>query len=131
MSKKTIELAVTSASANPQYAITAQDAMTEIFRRSTTDKAFRIKLVTDPRAALSDFAGHQVPTSLNVRFIENQGTMTLVLPAAIDAAAELSDAELETVAGGALPLVPLAIASSLECAATVMAVGAAVLGWFD
>jgi lactobin A/cerein 7B family class IIb bacteriocin len=44
-------------------------------------------------------------------FVENKADATVVLPAVIDPNAELSDAELEAVAGGILPL----IAAVLTC----------------
>lgn len=88
------------AETNPELAKAAQDTMQEMLSRSATDLEFRRKLLGDPRAAIREFTGREVPESFNVTFVENTADATIVLPDAIDPAAELSETELETVAGG-------------------------------
>jgi hypothetical protein len=106
--------------------------MSAIFGRSATDRSFRAKLLTDPKAALSEFAGHSMPDNFNVKFVERAGDVTIVLPNAVGGAAELSDAELETVAGGVTPTVAAACAaSSAECIASALWVATAIVSWFD
>lgn len=87
--------------------------MQKLMSRSATDQAFRQKLLTTPREALSEFHGREIPANVDIRFIENTADATFVLPDAIDPAAELSEQEMETVAGGIWPLaVILGIAAS-------------------
>ena len=92
------------------------EKMQQILVRSATDRAFRQKLLTDPRAAIAEFAGKpvsEVPASLDLVFVENKAGVTIVLPDPIDRATELSDQELQAVAGG----------TGLECIASILLVG--------
>ena len=73
----------------------------EVLGRSATDMEFRAQLLSDSRAALSAHFGRELPESVNIRFLDAQGTPTIVLPDL--ASAELSEGELETVAGGLVP----------------------------
>jgi hypothetical protein len=79
----------------------AQERVHELLHRSATDPGFRAKLLNEPRAALAEFTGREVASTLNVRFIENQGGVpTILLPDPIDPDQPLTDEELESVAGG-------------------------------
>ena len=82
----------------------AEETMQALLTRAATDWAFRQQLVSNPRAAIAEFKGcdeSAIPAGFNVVFIENApGSHTVVLPNPIDAAAELSDSELASVAGG-------------------------------
>jgi hypothetical protein len=76
-------------------------AITEIRRRATTDLDFRQRCFTDPAAAIQEVAGRELPEGMVIRFVDNQGAnATIVLPDPVDAEGELSDEELEQVAGG-------------------------------
>jgi hypothetical protein len=88
---------------DPKAAEQAQSSLNEVLTRSATDMPFRQLLLSDPRAALSQHFGVEAPASVNLAFIENKADATVVLPNVIDPNAELSDAELEAVAGGILP----------------------------
>jgi hypothetical protein len=90
-----------NASAAQAERVTAQ--MRAILARSATDPAFRQKLLTDPRAAVAEFSARPVsdiPASFNLVFVENKADATIVLPDPINTSGDLSDQELETVAGG-------------------------------
>ncbi len=91
---------------NPELKQQADEAMQKLLARSATDADFRHKLVNEPAAALAEYTGRDIAhfSGMNVRFIENKADATIVLPAAIDPSAELSESELEAVAGGASPL---------------------------
>jgi hypothetical protein len=87
----------------PELAARASEQMQSILSRSATDADFRQLLLSDSRAALSQHFGKQVPESANIVFVENKADATVVLPDLIDPNAELSEADLEAVAGGATP----------------------------
>lgn len=114
-----------------------QDFLGSLLHRSTTDEDFRAQLLTAPREAIAEYhaALHGTDTNaptVDVRFVENAGDMTLVLPAFVDADAELSDAELEAVAGGTTlaPVVAAAVVSNMACVGFVAGVATvALIAW--
>jgi|SRR4051812_28451581 hypothetical protein len=74
-----------------------------LIQRSLEDDAFRRRLLEDTRAAVEEELGTRLPESVEVRAVEETAdTIYLVLPNASAAGetAELSDQELEAVAGG-------------------------------
>lgn len=80
----------------------AAEAHRAVLLRSATDREFRDKLLTSPRAAIAEFAGvpeDRIPDA-NIRFIENTADETIVLPPFVEATDEISSDELEAVAGG-------------------------------
>jgi hypothetical protein len=82
----------------------AREWMQGLLARSAIDPGFRAKLLSEPRAALAEFTGHEPAGALNIKFIENQGgRLTVVLPDPIESQRELSAEELESVAGGTSP----------------------------
>ncbi|MCC6318072.1 MAG: NHLP leader peptide family RiPP precursor [Gemmatimonadaceae bacterium] len=90
---------------NPQQAQYATEQMQALLSRSATDSAFRQKLLTNPRAAMEEFTGRTAPNDVNIVFVENTADATIVLPDPVDPSAQLSEAELETVAGGVTPTI--------------------------
>jgi hypothetical protein len=79
----------------------AKEIMEKASKKAATDPAFRSKLLADPNAAVSEFSGKQIPSNIKVRALERSGyDVTLLLPDAVSKEGELSDAELEQVAGG-------------------------------
>lgn len=79
-----------------------EQGISEVLNRSATDMEFRKQLLSDPRAALSAHFGREIPATTELRFIDPQGTPTVVLPD-LATSGELSEGELETVAGGLIP----------------------------
>ena len=75
-----------------------------IVQRSMEDEDFRQRLLEDPRAAVEREMGRRLPEGVQVRVVEESAdTIYLVLPSASalgDQGGELSDQELEAVAGG-------------------------------
>jgi len=105
---------------SPAYAAEAQEKYTELLSRSATDREFRNKLVSNPRAAIAEFSGHEVSASFNVVFVENTADATIVLPDPVSSATELSEEELESVAGGTTPACLAIIASALWVSAEIV-----------
>lgn len=91
----------TTTSAGSAAGDKAQERMGQLLARSATDVTFRRKLLSEPRSAMAEFTGREMPESYNVRFVENKAGATFVLPDPVDPAAELSEQELGVVAGGA------------------------------
>ena len=68
--------------------------------RAWTDSDYKARLLEDPKNALAEM-GFDVPSGNTVNVVENTSdTHHLVLPAAPDAAGDMSMEELEKVAGG-------------------------------
>lgn len=91
----------------PEFVKAGETALSAVLERSATDQAFRRQLVTNPRDAIAAHYGKDasvMPENFNVKFIENTAHATVVLPDFINESAQLSDEELETVAGGSTPL---------------------------
>lgn len=69
-----------------------------LVQRATADEAFRQALTAEPRATIEEETGLHIPNSMQVTVLqETPERLCLVLPAS---AGELSDLELEVVAGG-------------------------------
>lgn len=98
---------------DPEFKQKADEAMQRLLTRSATDMDFRHALLNDPRGAMSEFTGRQVPESVNFRFIENKADVTFVLPDAVDHDVELSETELEAVAGGVVPYLAYVAATAI------------------
>ena len=79
----------------------AAQVVEQIIKRAQTDSEFRQLCLDNPNAAAQEVSGREVPEGYNLRFVENQGAdLTVVLPDLTEESAELSDRELELVAGG-------------------------------
>lgn len=75
----------------------------KLFARTMKDKALRQEILSNPKAVIERELGVRLPERLEVRVhVNSPDVLHVVLPADVDAAAvqELSDEELEVVAGG-------------------------------
>jgi hypothetical protein len=74
-----------------------------LVQRSLQDEELRQRLLDDPKAAVEQELGTQLPEDVEVRVVEeSQQTIYLVLPftPAVGEGGEISDEALEAVAGG-------------------------------
>lgn len=77
--------------------ITGTELKAQILSKADEDSDFRARLIADPKAAISSEIGTDIPEGLDVVVHEDGATtFHLVLPPS----PELSEAELENVAGG-------------------------------
>jgi hypothetical protein len=84
------------------------DALTRIFRRSVEDAEFRRRCLATPDAAIEEVGGAPIPSEYRgkVQFTETPAAGQILLPAFGSrraASDELTDTELELVAGGGSP----------------------------
>ena len=94
----------TIAHEQPEVVEAGQEALNKVLARSATDAGFRTRLLADPREALAEALGREVPATFDIAFVENTAGVTVVLPDFVDPDAELSEDDLEAVAGG-LPII--------------------------
>jgi hypothetical protein len=78
-----------------------------LIEKSLQDEAFRQRLIEDPKGAVEQELGRRLPEGVRVEAVEETAdTIYLVLPSTSMAgreAVELSDPDLESVAGGYTP----------------------------
>ena len=80
--------------------MTRQELEEKIVARAWQDESFKQELLSNSRAAFEK-EGISLPENFNVRVLEETpDTIYVVLPLQPSEAEELSDAELESVAGG-------------------------------
>ncbi len=73
----------------------------ETVRRGQTDAEFRALALKDPNMAVMKVAGRAIPESLKIKFFDGTGAhVSVVLPELQAEDGELSDTQLEQVAGG-------------------------------
>lgn len=77
-------------------------AIREATKRAVVDADFRKKAVANGNAALAAVSSKALPPGLSLSFIDNFGkhNKTIVLPDPIVESEQLSEADLEAVAGG-------------------------------
>ena len=76
-------------------------AVREVIKRAVVDPDFRQLAVRDSKAAIAKVSNKKLPEGMSIQFIDNYGksVKTIALPDPIKAQ-ELTDEELEQVAGG-------------------------------
>ena len=77
------------------------NAIDKIEELASSDMEFRKLCLSDPQSAIKKATGKDVDPSYKIKFIENEGDVdTFVLPDFQGSGDELSDADLDSVAGG-------------------------------
>ena len=77
-----------------------QELESRLVEQAQRDPAFRRRLLDDPKAAVADFLGMDLPQGMTITVLEEQpGHHILVLPLDLDAL-PLDDLELALVGGG-------------------------------
>jgi len=82
---------------------TAEDLQARLIARAWEDDEFKQALLDDPKSAIADELGVELPGDLEIQVVEeNPNMICLVLPVRPETARdpELSEEELEAVAGG-------------------------------
>ena len=78
-----------------------QEMESLIVRRAWKDDAFRDEFVANPKATIEKYSGQKLPAELRVvALAEDDKTIHFVIPPKPANADELSDEDLEKVAGG-------------------------------
>jgi hypothetical protein len=73
----------------------------DVARRAAVDPDFRKIAVSNPKQALETFYGQPLDVDVPIHFADNSGSSkTFVLPPLMANSGELSEADLEHVAGG-------------------------------
>ncbi|HLL84841.1 MAG TPA: NHLP leader peptide family RiPP precursor [Longimicrobium sp.] len=80
--------------------------LTDILSRAASDRTFRVALLNEPASTIQTAFGVQVPQNYRLKFIERGAADSLIVLPDLVAAGELTDDELEDVAGGTTPEPP-------------------------
>lgn len=84
-----------------------QQMLLKIAQRSAVDPEFRALALRDSAAAIAKVSSKPLPKDISYRFIDNSGSLRVVpLPDPALESDELSETELEDVAGGDTPPPP-------------------------
>ena len=78
----------------------------EVMAKAMEDDTFRVLLKSDPKKAIAQIIGKELPEALNIQIVEETAdTLVIGLPPKLEEAvedAELTDDALDNVAGGIL-----------------------------
>jgi len=114
----------TAAAAAPSRA----DIEARIVKRCWADEAFRSELFADPAACFVKYTGLPAEQAPNIVVHEESGRdWHIVIPTRPAQAGELSDADLERVAGGTDPMTTVVMSVVSLTAVSVVATGSAAV----
>ena len=77
-----------------------EKAYQQVVKKAVTDEAYRKELLADPGKAIEKVSGEKVPADVKIKIVEQDPAYqaTFVLPPMVKE--DISDAELDAVAGG-------------------------------
>jgi hypothetical protein len=85
----------------PKSTLTRDEISARIAEKAWHDPAFHQRVLADANAAYEEATGLKVPPGVTLKVIEDDAhTINFVIPPRPAATSELSDADLESVAGG-------------------------------
>ncbi|MBD2243790.1 NHLP leader peptide family RiPP precursor [Nostoc sp. FACHB-888] len=95
---------------------TRKDIEAHIIAQSWKDEAYKQELLSNSKAVIEREFGIQLPANVSVKVVEENPTnLYFVLPMRPDlSGAELSDEQLETVAGGILPAASALVSATIS-----------------
>jgi hypothetical protein len=120
-------------SAGAAPSLTKRDVETALIEKCWKDPEFKKQVVTDPKGMLERHIGQKLPANLKI-FIheEDANTLHFSLPPAPSNTMELSDEDLEKVAGGTELIVIATVAWAAVTVASAVVSGGVVTakqGW--
>jgi hypothetical protein len=93
----------------------------QLIARAIKDDSYRQELISDPRAAVEQQLGYALSPQVQIQVIEHDPeTVYLLLPKKEETSAELSDEQLDSVAGGVLGQVVGATCRGSGCGSTAI-----------
>ena len=105
-------------------ALTKHQLETLLIEKCWKDPEFRKQVIANPKPLFEKFLGQNLPANLKIVVHEDdRNTVHLVVPPAPQAAAELSDEELEKVAGGT----EIVVVTALFAGGAAIAIGTATV----
>ena len=107
-------------------AMSRQQMEALIVQRAWKDEAFRAEFLADAKGTIEKYSGQKLPADINVLALaEDDKTIHFVIPAKPAQADELSDEDLEKVAGGVDVIVGTIVVTVIVAAATAAATATA------
>ena len=99
--------------------LTRRDVEAMIVQRAWTHPEFREEFLADPKAVIEKYSGQKLPAEINVvALAEDDKTIHFVIPPKPANADQLSDEDLEKVAGG-IDAITLAVVGGIALAAAL------------
>jgi hypothetical protein len=113
--------------AEQTWQLTRHDLEAKIVKHCWEDEGFRTEFIADPAAAFVKYLNLPAASLPRITvYPEEPGSWHIVLPVKPAGAGELSEAELEKVAGGTLVIVPVSVLVSAAVSGAVASAGATV-----
>ncbi len=91
-----------------------EEALAPVVAKAWKDEKFKKELISNPKAVINKEFGVQIPDNVNVKVVEeNANNLYIILPMKPQREGELTDEQLEAVAGGAcVPVLGLGVAAT-------------------